>query len=126
MPARLRLEISCGAGGGSRTPPALCGPPRVSKRHSPARLPGTSRATRWEDLHRANGDTFGDTFRVAKQVRRCQNLGEIQANTVVTGLLSRTISSNAGILPRMVMLLSSCGEVKRSACAEEALMLWKR
>ena len=30
--------------------------------------------------------------RVAKQVRRCQNLGEIQANTVVTGLLSRTIS----------------------------------
>jgi len=91
MPARLRLEISCGAGGGSRTPPALCGPPRVSKRHSPARLPGTSRATRWEDLHRANGDTFGDTFRVAKQVRRCQNLGEIQANTVVTGLLSRTI-----------------------------------
>ena len=39
----------------------------------------------------AKGDTFGDTFRVAKQVRGCQNLGEIQANTTDNPLPERAI-----------------------------------
>ena len=42
----------------------------------------------------AKGDTFGDTFRVAKQVRGCQNLGEIQANTTDNPLPERAIPTS--------------------------------
>ena len=49
----------------------------------------TSRATPLGTPNGVNGDTNGDTFRVAKQVRRCQNLREIQANTMDNPLSGR-------------------------------------